>query len=299
MDKNSQKPLSLYPFYSKAILKICSDYILNSRYLLHMAETQSSSKLAPASKEDPSAKKEGEESKELSRIEKIAEKNNQDVNKAYLQRITFVKRGRDALDRGDASTALYNYLQYFKIIANFFNTSPEEIAPELFDKENDVSECLMLSQVYWDLLHLFDRSEATKDEFNKYLAQFVKFSVGYKYQVVNSEILRKYIKKNPSHFYLKDYQKAYEQMYVVSKKCYVASYCYGEDHLVTENLRVLKSEILKFRLGHSFVAFYYRFSPRLVEFSLQNPTFGQLVKTFCRPSLFLVSWISKKTIKHS
>jgi len=254
-----------------------------------MADTQNLKNSAQAETKENSEQPEG---RELSRIEKIAESNNQEINKAYLQRITFVKRGRDALVRGDNAVALFNYLQYFKAIANFFNKSPEEISPDLFDREKDVSECLMLSQVYWDLLHIFDRSEKTKEELLKYLGQFVAFSVDFKYQVVNSEILRKQIKKYPHHPFIREYQKAYEQMYVVSKKCYIATYCYGENHWVTQELRRFKFMLLKHRVGHFLVNYYYRYSPYVVSFSIKHQYLGRCLKALISPIIKMTSILS-------
>ncbi len=59
-----------------------------------------------------------------------------------------------------------------------------------------MTEMLLISHVYWELSRVYEMTPKLQVAFDKCLKQFVRFTINQPYQVLNSEVLRKYIKKN-------------------------------------------------------------------------------------------------------
>lgn len=65
------------------------------------------------------------------------------------------------------------------------------------------------------------------------------------------------------------------------RRCYIASYAFGEDHLVVESLSLWRDRVLlKTWYGKSFVFFYYKLSPILIHTLGRFRLFNKLSKTF-------------------
>lgn len=164
----------------------------------------------------------------------------------------------------------------------------------MFDPEKDVSELLLISHVYWDLAKAFDRSPHHQRECLRSLDQFVKFSIGFKYQHVNAQIIRKFNNKKQAHNF-KAFEQAYTKIHIASKKCYIATELYGEDHFITHDLRIFKTKIQTHKWGLKFIETYYRLSSQLVELSQQNA----LIKLSLRVTLKLPLRLTHKLIKYA
>lgn len=227
----------------------------------------------------------GEEEEEKKRPENI-------VN-AYRDRLKSLKQGRQYYATGDIPKAVDRYSTYLNILANYFNVSEDKLTPNFFDTEKEISELLLVSQVYWDLAKAYDRSPNLHRESIRCLEQFVKFTNGFKYQHINAQMLRKFIKRKQAHN-IKAFQNAYAKIQVDSKGCFIASYSYGDNHPITNELRVFKKRIVKSRLGFIFVDYYYRLSPVLVNRFEKSGTIGNITnRVLIKPTLYLFSKLVK------
>ncbi len=210
----------------------------------------------------------------------------------YLQhrfdtRITVARYGKESLDAGDYANALKKFTEYLSVVAEVKEARDMySIQVNSFDPKKEITEMLMISHIYFELARLYDAVPKYRDELKKSLEQFVHFSVNQPYQVVNSEMARKYIKKsvfkNPG-----DFQFAYNQIYVQSKKCYVVTFCFGDQHPVTQEYRLLKDWLLSYSWGQNLVRHYYNFSSVAVEKYAKNTLakcFGQFI---AKPTLLL------------
>ena len=203
----------------------------------------------------------------------------------YHKRLSILKLANDYSQRDNVVKAVEGYLEYLKILADYYEVEEAKLRPTAFNLEKDVPELLLISQVYWGLAKAYDRNPKLHDESKRCLEQFVRFSTGFKYQYINAQMLRKFIRRRMA-YQPKIFEEAYQQLQVDSKKCYIASYCYGTCHPVTEHLRRFKGKIVDTALGWHFVDMYYRTSPVLVEFCLKNPRLGSLFKhSIFRPAL--------------
>lgn len=207
----------------------------------------------------------------------------------FENRITITKFGKEALDAGDYSTAIQHFTEYMQIMADIKKTKDfYSLKPAHFDPKKDLTEMMMMSHVFFEMARVYDAVPKFADESKKCLEQFVAFSANQPYQVVNSELIRKHLKK--SVFKSADnFRHAYEQIYVQSKQCYIVTFCYGDADPVTQEYRKLKDVLLDYRLGQELVRAYYNWSSvRVVQW--QNNFWAiRTGKYLVKPLLLLFS----------
>ena len=212
----------------------------------------------------------------------------------YKNRLTIIKNGKDAYKNKEYASALRHYNSYLGIIADFKQIDVKKLHPSFFDQNIDAGEIFLVSQIYWDLCKLYDRSANLSGELEHCLKQFSKFSIGYKFQGLNASMVRKYTKGGMSRNKDK-FENAYKQIFVQNKKCYVASHCYSEDHQITESLRNFRNIIIHTNLGQSFTEAYYKLSPSLIEFLKRHPHIDFLAtKLIGRPFLKCLAFALQK-----
>ena len=107
-------------------------------------------------------------------------------------------------------------------------------------------------------------------------------------QYLNSEMLRKYIKRRVAHN-PKLFEDAYQQMRDKSKKCYVATYCFSDDDPILITLREFKVLLGKYRLGNFFIDSYYHCSIRLISYIENKKSLKPLFIFSSRRFLYLFS----------
>jgi hypothetical protein len=212
----------------------------------------------------------------------------------YETRITSVKQGKQAFAAGDFVTAIRRYTEYLETIAEVNKLAGiYDVKPEHFNKTKDLTELMMLSHLYYELAKVYDATGKFQEDVVKCLDQFVLFSANQPYQVVNSEMARKHLNK----FKFKNhvlFQTAYQQIFVKSRKCYVATQCYGETHPTTEHLRLFKNWLLKRPGGQTVVSCYYRWSHPTVEWLEAHPRCATVFNRLMRPAL---QWFSRGPVR--
>ena len=195
------------------------------------------------------------------------------LQQKFGTRITTVRKAREAFATKDYITAAKLYHEYLSVLAQIKEVEDiYKLAPNLFDKDSDITEMLLISHVYWDLARINEKAPKLQSAFQLSLNQFVKFTINQPYQVLNSEMLRRYIKKfkntGPQRGSL---NKAYDQIFIQSKKCYIATMCLGEDDLDTSFLRSYKKVLLQKKWGQYFVSTYYKYSSSFVTYLETSP----------------------------
>lgn len=193
------------------------------------------------------------------------------LQKKFSTRITIARQGREAFLAKDYVTALKRYNEYLSILSESKEIQDiYALTPAMFNNKTQVTEMLLISHIYWEIARINEMTPKLQANFQKALSQFVKFTTNQPYQVLNAEMLRKYIKKNQkSSRQIALLNDAYSQIFVQSKKCYIATMCMGENHEVTRQLRDFKSHLLKWPYGQKLVECYYRLSSKLVNY-LEN-----------------------------
>ncbi|MGK0367172.1 MAG: hypothetical protein ACI9QD_000306 [Thermoproteota archaeon] len=211
--------------------------------------------------------------------------NMQALQKRYQKRFTFTRMAKEASKEGEYVTAIRYFNEYLKTMADINDVDPFEIPPTIFDQERDISEMLLVSQIYWELTKIYDMTPKLHSEFTKSLNQFIRFTVNQQYQVVNAEILRKHL-RSPNINNAEEFRAAYDQIFIESSKCYISTFCFGIDHNITNTLREFKKELIEFKIGLSFVKIYYYLSPILIKFLSKRNLLKSIFVTISKPFLF-------------
>lgn len=207
----------------------------------------------------------------------------------FENRITMVKFAKESMSVGDYGNALKKYTDYLTTMAevnkchDFYALSVNH-----FNPKKDVTEMLMISHVFFEMARMYDAVPKYHNECKRCLEQFVHFSVNQPYQVVNSELVRKYL-KNGSLKNAEVFRQHYQQIFVQSKKCYVVTFCFGDSHVVTEEYRDFKNWLLGHRKGQELVRLYYLFSSQMVEQFGENSFFIKMNHFTVRPLLLIFS----------
>jgi hypothetical protein len=212
-------------------------------------------------------------------------KNIQALQKRFQTRFSNIRLARECVKTGDLITGMKHYNAYLKVLADVHDCDPFQLKPESFNPTTELSEMLMISQVYWELTKIYDKTPKLQDDFAKALNQFVVFTINHPYQVVNAEILRKHLRGNlsPNMPILK---AAYDKIFIESSKCYIATYAYGETHWITSTLRLWKKQLNQSHLGLVFIRSYYWTSSHLVELCKSHKLFKFSLNLIARPFLF-------------
>lgn len=189
------------------------------------------------------------------------------LQKKYEQRITIARQAREAFFAKDYITASKKYNDFLAVHAELNEIEDVyKLSPAMFDPKKNVAEMLLISHVYWELARIHEMAPKLQGTFQKALSQFVKFSINQPYQVLNSEMLRKYIKKNKrTSVQIGSLNTALSQIHIQSKKCFIATECFGSDHPVTKQLRVFKEDLIRWPFGVKFIEFYYNCSSQLIN----------------------------------
>lgn len=220
--------------------------------------------------------------------DKEKKKNSRYLNERYMQRITLVKQGKEAVYKKDYIRAVKYYNSYLNLLAEVKDTDINALGPRHFDEKKDQGEMLLIGHIYWEMSKIMDHSPNLKTEFNRCLFKFVEFSMGQGFQVVNAEMLRKHIRKD-THVHKKEFEEAYKKIYIANNKCYVATLCFGQDHQITNNFRELRPILWRSLLGRNLVKTYYKWSPPFVSFCQKHLFFSFFATNlFFRPILFIL-----------
>lgn len=224
---------------------------------------------------------------DLDQSEEMGDRTKKAIAKIYLTRLTILKTGFHHASANDYKVAVEKYLEYLNIIAAHYEIHIDEIRPSILHNE-DPGEIFLISQVYWYMAKLFDKNPKVYGQFKKYLEKFVIFSTGQKFQFVNSELIRRYISKRRP-YNSSDFVKAYKTLRPKGGNCFISTYCYGTDHLITQNLRTFKLVLKGYSIGRLMVGCYYFISPQILRFLFRFPKLGRPVNyLLLRPLVKLV-----------
>lgn len=207
----------------------------------------------------------------------------------FDHRITTAKFGKQSFDISDYAGAIKKFSEYLLIMAEVKNVKDiYSLTPDRFDPKTELTEMMMISHIYFEMARMYDAIPQFHEESSRCLDQFVRFSANQPYQIVNSELIRKHLKK--SRFKNQEvFRAAYQQIFIQSKKCFVVTFCYGDTHPVTQDYRALKDWLLGSGAGRELVRGYYLASSRLVPWCENNPLARPVLRWLFSPLLLLFS----------
>lgn len=219
----------------------------------------------------------------------------QQVFGLYRARLSHLKSAQAHVKAEKFNMAVEEYNKYLGIMLMYFNITEDQFSPKLFDKDKDLTELFLISHAYWDLAKIYDMTHNRLNESVRCLNMFVRFTQGFKYQHANAQIVRKYLLKNKA-YNKKAFEETYTKLQVQSKKCYVATMCFGEHDEKTNTLRAFKYKIARKKFGLDFIDWYYSFSPELVHFLEEHSFLQKIFNLIMRPTLSLFVKAVKKYV---
>lgn len=183
----------------------------------------------------------------------------------WAHRIRFAKEGKKAFGEKNYKDGVIKYELYLRVLEEGFNLpkGSGKIDPEMFENQ---AEVLLMAAIYWDLLRVYDRSLQVEKKFQLYTRQFLKFSSGFPWQKTYAQNIARYIQwGSPTH--LNEFKMICRALGgKVQKGCFIATACFGYDAPETVYFRKFRDDILdRYVLGKLFISFYYRTSPKIVE----------------------------------
>ncbi len=180
------------------------------------------------------------------------------------QRLTLARNGVQAFQRNDMGTAIKSFITYLRIMEDSKGVDQGGLTPQHFDVKKDISELVMISGIYWDLVKIYDKVTVENDDFQQFMRKYIQFTKGMPFQAVCAESLRKFISngkpKHPAEF------KAAYKILAVSR-CFVATSLVDViDGQTLLTLRRFRDEVLAQKSwGRSFILWYYRNGPKIAE----------------------------------
>ncbi len=202
------------------------------------------------------------------------------VLKAYSERLKILKKAQEFAAMDEIPKAVQFYSQYLNILAQYHDVPESSLSPAFFSRENDLAEMLLISHAYWDLSKAYDRSPNLTLESIRCLKQFVTFTLGFKYQYVNSQMVKKFIRQKLAHN-PKAFKDAYEKIRIEAKGCYIATLCFGTLDTRTIALRTYRDTVLINNLfGRIFIYLYQAISPFFVKTIITFPFLNKLLEPF-------------------
>ncbi|MFG1493165.1 hypothetical protein [Halobacteriovorax sp. ZH4_bin.1] len=218
---------------------------------------------------------------------------NEGVKNAYTDRLKTLKQALDFVAQNDIPHSVEKFNHYLGILAAYNRTTEKHLTPKMFDPQKDISELLLISQAYWNLAKSYDKSPKLRNESMRCLQQFIAFSIGYKYQHANAQIVKKFLRSGQSHN-KKAFQQAYDKINVRSKNCYLATHAYPNNEDLLDTLRSIKPTLAKHKLGQGFINRYYEVSPHIVKKFEENKSLDFIFnKLLIKPLIYLIYKILK------
>ncbi|EPZ50433.1 hypothetical protein M902_1549 [Bacteriovorax sp. BAL6_X] len=213
---------------------------------------------------------------------------NEGVRNAYSERLKTLKLALDFVAKNDIPHSVEKFNHYLGILAAYNRTTEKHLTPKMFDPQKDISELLLISQAYWNLAKSYDKSPKLRGESMRCLQQFIAFSIGYKYQHANAQIVKKFLRSGQAHN-KKVFQQAYDKINVRSKNCYLATHAYPNNEDLLNTLRGIKPTLAKYKLGQEFINYYYEVSPHIVKIFKENKSLDFIFnKLLIKPLIYLI-----------
>lgn len=199
----------------------------------------------------------------------------------WKSRVNLIKKARQHMIEKAYSDAAVQYEKYIKVLEMVFEVQTGGLTPEAFKDSARTQELTVVAGVYWDLLRIYDTSQAygerMKGAANK-LAQFLKYTPIYPDILRKAEAFAK-TAKNPS--IIRSFIKGASEN---KGRCFIATSAFespsADEVLFLQNWR--DDFLLKSKPGQVFVNIYYTLSPPFAVFLDRVPLLKPLVRKMLR-----------------
>jgi hypothetical protein len=182
--------------------------------------------------------------------------------KLWHSRLAFTKKGHSFMQGKLFSEAAVVYEKYLKILELVFESGSGQLSPEHFKESARTAELSVITSVYWDLLRIYDTSDAYGDRQRKVALQLGKFAP---LTPVFPDLLKK------AHVFQKQCRHPEIIKTFISTatkerpRCFIATSAFESTQAIeVQTLRYFRdTELKKSNLGRKFIILYYKYSPQI------------------------------------
>ncbi len=182
--------------------------------------------------------------------------------KLWHSRLSFTKKGHALMQDKLFSEAAVVYEKYLKILELVFECKGGQLTPEHFKESARTAELSVVTSVYWDLLRIYDTSDAYGDRQRKVANQLglfapltplfpdlLKKAQVFQRQCRHPEIVKSFIAKATKE----------------RPRCFIATSAFESAQAIeVQTLRNFRdTQLKKSNLGRKFIILYYKYSPKI------------------------------------
>lgn len=222
-----------------------------------------------ADKPKSATEKQKERSDKLDAQIREAEKRRQERQflEELAKRITIAREGRALVERRNYPAAMNAYRRFLSITARSLEVEIDALTPAMIDEKNRVSESLIISSIFFDLLKMLDKldSDSAREERKMYHKLFLRFTKGMPFQHFAAENIRKHLVYSKSLTNKAEFWATYRAI-VGRSFCLVASWAFDSDS-APEVLRLRRfrdEKLWPTSGGRAFTRWYYRNAEKVV-----------------------------------
>lgn len=202
-----------------------------------------------ADKPKSASEKQKERSDKLEAQIRESEKRRQERQflEELAKRISIAREGRTYIERRNYGAAMTAYRRFLTITAKSFNVEIDALSPTLFDEKSRVSESLIISSIFFDLLKMLDKldSQSAAEERRLYHKLFLRFTKGMPFQHFAAENIRKHLVYSKSLRNKAEFWATYKAI-AGGGFCIVASWAFDDAKAPeVERLRRFRGEVLR------------------------------------------------------
>jgi hypothetical protein len=182
--------------------------------------------------------------------------------KLWHSRLAFTKKGHSLMQEKLFSEAAVVYEKYLKILEMIFECKKgQQLGPDHFKESARTAELSVVTSVYWDLLRIYDTSDAYGERQKKVALQLAKFAP---LTPVFSDLLKKAIifQKKCRH---PEIVKLFINSATTTRpRCFIATSAFESPLAIEVQIlrRFRDQHLRKYFLGRKFIYAYYKVSPR-------------------------------------
>lgn len=182
----------------------------------------------------------------------------------WKNRVGLIKQAKQYLAQKNFSDAAVSFEKYLRVLEIVYDVKPSGLTPDLFKNNLKSQELTVIASVYWDLMRVYDTNSRYADRQAKAaekLAEFVRFTPIYGHVMKKADVQTR-AAKNPEAF-----KKFLKLSNSKRPRCFIATAAFDdyENETVVQLCRFRDQRLKKTRAGRSFVALYYRYSPKLAS----------------------------------
>lgn len=207
----------------------------------------------------------------------------------WKSRVQLIKKGRTLMEQKMFSEAAIEYEKYVKLLEIVFDCKKGELKPELFKERARTQELTVICSVYWDLLRIYDTSDAYAPRqavAAEQLAKFLPYTPIFPDIIKKAEVFTK-AAKHPAVI-----RSFIKQALRQKPRCFVATSAFDSPHAdEVLFLRAFRDSYLRQRnWGRRFVRVYYRLSPNLACLLDRHSWLKPAVRGLLRLLIKCVRW---------